>query len=99
MAPRAQNAPESSGDRRETAQRLDGGAAPESNPGTGWGEHRVDPVRRVEFTAERNATDRITLRYEYASGLRALGIITRTPRSRTWERENGQVGFAKPPRW
>jgi hypothetical protein len=96
-SPRGQNAPEASDNRRETAQRMDG-AAPESNPGTGWGDQRVDPVRRVEFMAERNATDRITLRYEYASGLRALGIVTGR-RTRVWEREQGQVGFAKPPRW
>ena len=95
---RGQAAPEASNDvRRETAQRMDG-AAPESAPGTGWGDQRYDPVRRVEFMAERNATDRITLRYEYASGLRALGIVTRS-RGRVWEREQGQMGFAKPPRW
>lgn len=71
--------------------------APESNPGTGWGERKWDPVQQTEFVAERNATDRITLRYEYASGLRALGINLRKPR--TFERENGEMGFAQPPRW
>jgi hypothetical protein len=70
--------------------------APEAAPGTGWGEEKIDPVRRTEFRAERSATDRITLRYEYASGLRALGIFP--SRSRVWERE-GQYGFSKPPRW
>jgi len=74
-------------------------AAPESNPGTGWGEQRHDPVQRTQFLAERNATDRITLRYEYASGLRALGIVPRRDVNRTWEREHGQLGFAQPPRW
>jgi hypothetical protein len=54
-------------------------------------------VTRTEFTAERTPTDQIILRYEYASGLAALGI---TPRgNRTIERERGELGFAAPPRW
>lgn len=69
----------------------------EAAPGTGWGDRKWDPVQRTQFLAERSASDLITLRYEYASGLRALGIITRRPR--VWEREQGQYGFAQPPRW
>ncbi len=80
---------------RETADQLSGGA--QSYPGTGWGEHRNDHVEQVEFTAERRATDTLIFRYEYASGLRALGIDL--DRDRLHERERGQVGFAKPPRW
>ena len=68
-----------------------------SFPGTGWGEHRSDPVQRVEFTAERHPTDTLNFRYEYASGLQALGI--RRHRDRLHERETGELGFAKPPRW
>ncbi len=68
-----------------------------SFPGTGWGEHRSDPVQRVEFTAERHPTDALNFRYEYASGLQALGI--RRHRDRLHERESGELGFAKPPRW
>jgi hypothetical protein len=64
-------------------------------PGTGWGERRHDPVQRTQFTAERRPVDQIVLRYEYASGLRALGIFPR--RHRLWERE-GELGFARPPR-
>jgi hypothetical protein len=70
----------------------------DSNPGTGWGEHRYDPVNRTEFTAAAYPMDRITLRYEYASGLRALGIRI-GGRERLWNRERGQLGFAQPPRW
>ena len=75
--------------------------APNANafPGTGWGDKRNDPVQRVDFRAEREATDRLTFRYEYASGLRALGIDFRTRGNRLWEREGGELGFAKPPRW
>jgi len=69
-------------------------------PGTGWGDHRSDPVQRVEFTAERCATDTHVFRYEYASGLRALGILPIRPDpDRLRDRDNGQLGFAKSPRW
>jgi hypothetical protein len=69
----------------------------ESNPGTGWGEHRRDRVREVEFLAAIRATDHLVLRYEYEAGLRSLGIYPR--HHRTWERERGELGFAQPPRW
>ena len=74
-----------------------GQPAPESNPGTGWGEKSWDPVERTVFLAAYSATDRIVLRYEYESGLRALGIYPR--RDRTWQRERGELSFARPPRW
>jgi hypothetical protein len=77
--------------------RANGTREDDSAPGTGWGERRYDPVSRTDFTAVANPTDQIVLRYEYASGLRALGINFRTPR--VWERERGQLGFAQPPRW
>jgi len=73
------------------------GAAPESNPGTGWGQRSYDPVSRTEFRAAARATDHLVLRYEYAAGLQALGIFPQ--RSRLWEREDRQLGFAQPPRW
>jgi len=72
--------------------------APDNFPGTGWGERRDDPVRRVQFDPQQYASDRLTLRYEYESGLRALGIFP-DRRPRLWEREHGQMGFAQPPRW
>lgn len=71
----------------------------ESNPGTGWGRGAYDPVREVEFLAESRPLDRITLRYEYADGLRALGITPVQNVDRTWQRDHGQLGFAEPPRW
>ena len=70
-----------------------------SVPGTGWGQKQWDPVRRVWFVPEAYATDQIVLRYEYASGLRALGILPGNFRNRLWERERGELGFAQPPRW
>ena len=68
-----------------------------SFPGTGWGDRRTDHVQYVNFTAERNATDQIVFRYEYARGLLALGIDPR--RDRLADRDGGGfIGFAKAPR-
>jgi hypothetical protein len=68
-------------------------------PGTGWGPRAEDPVRVVSFDPEPTPSERITLRYEYASALRALGILPRTwwSRDRLRERERGEEGFARPP--
>ena len=75
----------------------DGATGPTTaNPGTGWGEHRTDRVREVDFQPVRRPTDHLVMRYEYASGLRALGIFPRG--NRIWERERGELGFAQPPR-
>jgi len=81
------------------ARRMASGLSQEhSFPGTGWGERRSDPVTRVQFNPERTATDQLVFRYEYASGLRALGIFPNHDRLR--ERDGGgDLGFAKPPRW
>jgi len=69
--------------------------ARESVPGTGWGERRNDHVERTEFVAQAACSDQLIFRYEYASGLQALGIFTRP--NRVWERENGSLGFVRPP--
>jgi hypothetical protein len=71
----------------------------QSSPGTGWGQQQWDPVQRVTFFAEPRPVDHLVLRYEYAAGLRALGIFPRSGRDRLWEREHGELGFAQPPRW
>ncbi len=94
-----------------TAQRVDGGleksmasresARDESGsfPGTGWGDRRIDRVQYVSFTPERTATDQLVFRYEYRSGLVALGIFPPS-RDRLEQRDRGGlVGFARPPRW
>jgi len=74
-------------------------AAPPSYPGTGWGPRAEDPVRVVSFDPEPAPAERITLRYEYASALRALGILPRSwwSRDRLRERDRGEEGFARPP--
>ena len=70
-------------------------------PGTGWGQATDDRVVVVDFEPERTPAQRTTLRYEYASGLRALGIDVRPvyTRDRLRERDRAQGGFAKPPAW
>lgn len=71
----------------------------ESFPGTGWGASAWDPAMVVDFTPERRPSDGITLRYEYAPVLRALGLLTPPwDRDRLRERERG-AGFARPPAW
>jgi hypothetical protein len=71
-----------------------------SFPGTGWGDRSQDHVRQVQFTPESSATDRLIFRYEYASGLRALGILpVRNDRRDRLNERDGDLGFAKPPRW
>jgi hypothetical protein len=53
----------------------------------------------VHFDPEPHASECVTLRYEYASALQALGIFPHPRREgRLWERERGD-GFAKPPAW
>lgn len=88
-------APDAQGNLARGEQERDG-----SFPGTGWGERRTDRVRQVQFTPERVATDKLVFRYEYASGLRALGIFPERYRERDRLHErDGDLGFAKPPRW
>ena len=51
----------------------------------------------VDFEAESEPCQRLTLRYEYAPALRALGILP--DRDRLGQRERGENGFARPPAW
>jgi len=70
-------------------------------PGTGWGAREDDRAMLVDFEPQAAAAERITLRYEYASALYALGILPAPwpARDRLRERETGELGFARPPRW
>lgn len=100
-APPSAEAPLAGTDRvlRESATKSMAGRAQadESFPGTGWGERRTDRVTETWFVAAARPTDRLVFRYEYAPGLAALGI---RPESRRLEqRERGQLGFARPPKW
>ena len=76
-----------------------GEAAPQGSfPGTGWGDRRDDRVSTTTFRTDPDAVDRLVIRYEYGSGLRALGVLPEEWhwRDRLAERDGG---FARPPRW
>jgi len=70
-------------------------------PGTGWGAREEDRAMLVDFQPQPSPSERVTLRYEYAPALRALGILPAPwwARDRLRERETGENGFARPPRW
>lgn len=71
-----------------------------SHPGTGWGAPTDDPAMVVDFDPQPHPAERVVLRYEYASALRALGIAPRPwrpGRDRLRERDGGEDGFAQPP--
>ena len=85
------------GERNKSADSA-AGRAPRAYPGTGWGRPSDDPAVVVQFEAEASPAERTTLRYEYAWGLRALGIDVRPwLADRLRERDRGERGFAKPP--
>jgi hypothetical protein len=72
-----------------------------SYPGTGWGSRLGDRAVVVDFDPEETPSERLTLRYEYAEALYALGVLP-SPypyRDRLSERDRGQGGFARPPAW
>src|SRR5262245_52491933 len=77
------------------------GGAPRSYPGTGWGHSTYDPAQLVHFDPQPTPLQLLTVRYEYAPALRALGIlpVQRWTRDRLNEREHAQDGFAQPPAW
>ena len=90
----AANASEAQADARSAE------GADRSYPGTGWGPRADDRAVLVDFLPEPRPAERLTLRYEYASALRALGILPQPwwGRDRLRERDRGE-GFAKPPAW
>jgi hypothetical protein len=97
----AAGAPAARDEAKSKAEPAAPGARAQGFPGTGWGDRTADPVVVVDFEPQAYAAERVTLRYEYASGLRALGIFP-TPRhaDRLQQRERGDGGgFAPPPRW
>lgn len=74
---------------------------PGGYPGTGWGAREDDRAMLVDFEPQAAPAERVTLRYEYASALRALGILPAPwwTRDRLREREAGETGFARPPQF
>ncbi len=61
------------------------GAAPEAEPGTGFGDEHWSPSRRVRFTPEHHATARHLLKYEWRETLCRLHVAPcDRPRNRLW---------------
>jgi hypothetical protein len=93
-------APASAGSMERSKRPEEGARAlDEGYPGTGWGTSEGDQAQIVSFDPLPTPAERITLRYEYASALRALGILPPPDlgRDRLRERERGEWGFATPP--
>lgn len=93
--------PAAADEAREAGRSATGKRRARSYPGTGWGSRARDSVVLVDFQAEPEATEQVTLRYEYRKALLALGVLPEphTTRGRLWERDRGEGGFAPPPRW
>jgi hypothetical protein len=63
--------------------------------GTGYGEHREDHVREVEFVAESNPDARHFIKYEWREMLCRKRIIDCGESNRFWD--ESALGFAPPP--
>ncbi len=100
-APGAEPAAPEAADSAEGSKRVEGRARAlaDGYPGTGWGRASDDRAQVVSFDPCPLAAESITLRYEYAAALRALGILPSPDlaRDRLRERERGEWGFAAPP--
>ena len=69
-----------------------------AEPGTGYGERRHDPVRRVEFEAQTQPFAQVFLKYEWPESLCKRGIgcdRSRHERNRFWDEDT--YGFAPAP--
>ena len=62
-----------------------------SYPGTGWGHSTYDPVQIVDFDPHPTPVQLVTIRYEYASALRALGVLPHHHWTRDRSRPQHQV--------
>lgn len=77
---------------------------PQSTPGTGYGEERWSPSRRVVFEAERRPSTIALMRYEWRDTLCERGVIDcwgrsrGEPHNRLWDRAwRTQPGVYAPP--
>ena len=66
--------------------------------GTGFGEERYSPSRRVEFTAMDKPFGRYFVKYEWRDVLCEKKVIKCQPRNRLWDEENrNRDDFVQPP--
>lgn len=91
---------EAHGEAQERLKSLGYDSAARSYPGTGWGRSTYDPAQLVHFDPVPTPAQLVTVRYEYAPALRALGILPQHwERDRLREREHAEGGFVQPPAW
>jgi len=74
----------------------------EKEAGTGFGEHQISHVRRVQFTAKQYATMKIFYKYEWRETLCRKRIIDcgyqyKERKNRFWPRDDYEVGYAPYP--
>lgn len=91
-----------SSEKRSAAPQSKGSYEADAAPGTGYGEDRYSPTRRVEFKAEKSAAVKHFLKYEWKETLCEMGTAScrrgykNKDRNRFWPNEhNGE--FAPPP--
>jgi len=69
--------------------------AAESEPGTGYGDRRVEGAVRVKFRAAPHEAARVLIKYEWRETLCRRGILDCEPANRLWK--DSQLGFAPAP--
>ncbi len=68
--------------------------------GTGFGDEKHSPSRRVQFTPESRVAERHFLKYEWRSTLCRKGIIDcRFSRNRFWDDDDGYAPYPPGRRW
>lgn len=67
--------------------------------GTGYGNDRYSPTRRVRFKAKRHASEKHFLKYEWKQTLCEMGVkqCSRRDRNRFWSRHDRYDNYAPPP--
>lgn len=94
------NAPAQSGADQARSSAAPSAKARDAQPGTGYGERRSDPARRVQFQAQNQPFTQVFLKYEWPETLCRRGIsCERSSRARAHNRfwDEDSDGFAPPP--
>ncbi len=71
-------------------------------PGTGFGEQQWSPSREVRFVAEKRASSKEFIKYEYRSTLCQRGIVRcreNHRKNRFWDEDERNYGYAPFPSW
>jgi hypothetical protein len=90
--------PQHSNEKRDAASAPSSARGEASEPGTGFGDERHEPATRVAFDAEKRASSRVFLKYEWRDTLCRKRIVDcASERNRFWDED---LAFAPyPPGW